>query len=57
LLGYAESPGTYRFYSLHDIDEFEVPEDVEEYAFHPCVVESVRSVTSAGQPVHPYVRG
>jgi hypothetical protein len=57
LLGYAESPGTYRFYSLHDIDDFEVPEDVDEYAFHPCVVESVRSVTSAGQPVHPYVRG
>lgn len=57
LLGYAERPGTYRFYSLADIDEFEVPEDVEEYAFHPVVIDAVRSVTSTGrQPVHPYVR-
>jgi hypothetical protein len=47
----------HRFYSLADIDEFEVPEDVEEYAFHPVVIDAVRSVTSTGrQPVHPFVR-
>lgn len=57
LLGYAEQEGVYRFYSLADIDEFEVPEDVDEYAFHPVVIDAVRSVTSTGgQPVHPYVR-
>lgn len=57
LLGYLERPGVHRFYSLADIDEFEVPEDVEEYAFHPVMIDAVRSVTSAGrQPVHPFVR-
>jgi hypothetical protein len=57
LLGYAERPNVHRFYSLADIDEFEVPEDVEEYAFHPVVIDAVRSVTSTGrQPVHPFVR-
>lgn len=57
LLGYADRDGRYCFYSLADIDEFEVPEDVDEYAFHPVVIDAVRSVTSSGrQPVHPYVR-
>jgi hypothetical protein len=47
----------HRFYSLADIDEFEVPDDVEEYALHPVMIDAVRSVTSAGrQPVHPFVR-
>jgi hypothetical protein len=57
LLGYAERPGVHRFYSLADIDEFDVPDDVEEYALHPVVIDAVRAVTSAGrQPIHPYVR-
>ncbi len=57
LLGYTDRPGVHRFYSLADIDEFEVPEDVDEYVFHPVVLEAVRSVTSSGElPVHPYVR-
>lgn len=57
LLGYAETETTYRFYSLHDIDDFEVPEDVDEYAFHPVVLDSVRAVRSTSpHPVHPYVR-
>lgn len=44
-------------YSLADSDEFEVPEDVEEYPFHPVVIDAVRSVTSnPGPPVYPYVR-
>jgi hypothetical protein len=56
LIGYAESATTYRFYSLHDIDDFEVPEDVDEYAFHPVVLDAVRAVHSTGShPVHPYV--
>lgn len=57
LLGYADGPGVCRFYSLADIDEFEVPEDVDEYVFHPVVIDAVRSVTSVGrEPVYPYIR-
>jgi hypothetical protein len=56
LLGYTEA-GVDRFYSLHDIDDFEIPEDVEEYVFHPCMIDSVRALRSVGsRPVHPYVR-
>lgn len=57
LLGYTEDVDVHRFYSLHDIDDFEMPEDVGEYVFHPCMIDSVRSLTSVGpHPVHPYVR-
>ena len=57
LLGYTDRPGVHRFYSLADIDEFEVPEDVDQYVFHPVVLDAVRSVKSTGDPpVHPYVR-
>lgn len=57
LLGYSESEDVSRFYSLHDVDEFEIPEDVDEYVLHPCIIDSVRSVSSVGpRPVHPYVR-
>lgn len=57
LLGYTEGDDVDRFYSLHDIDDFEIPEDVEEYVLHPCMIDSVRSLRSVGsRPVHPYVR-
>lgn len=57
LLGYAASDHRFRFYSLHDIDDFEVSEDEQEYAFHPIVLDSVRGMTSTAEhPVHPYVR-
>ncbi len=33
-----------------------MPEDVDEYVFQPCIIDSVRSVRSVGsRPVHPYV--
>jgi hypothetical protein len=57
LLGYTDRPGVHRFYSLADIDEFEVPEDVDQYVFHPVVLDAVRSIKNSGdQPIHPYVR-
>jgi hypothetical protein len=57
LQGSPERPNVHRFDAPADNDEFEVPEDVEENAIHPVVIDAVRSVTSTGrQPVHPFVR-
>lgn len=55
LLGYVEPDGESRFYSLADMDEFDIPTDTEEYVFHPCVIDSAR-IESVGGPVYPFSR-
>jgi len=46
LLGYLDSRGQQRYYSLGDVDEFHLPPDVDTYVIHPCLARSV-GLTSA----------
>jgi hypothetical protein len=55
LLGYVETDGEARFYSLTDMDEFDMPIDAREYVFHPCVLDSTR-IKGVGAPVYPFKR-
>jgi hypothetical protein len=41
LLGYVDAQGREVFYALGDIEEFQLPSDVETYVLHPCLVSSV----------------
>jgi hypothetical protein len=56
LLGYVEKDGQARFYSQADMDQFDIPTDMEAYVFHPCMIDSVR-ITGVGDPVYPFSRG
>ena len=44
LLGYVDYLGRRRFYSLGDIDEFNLPPDVKTYVLHPCLVYAVGGI-------------
>jgi hypothetical protein len=41
LLGYESQTGRTTFYSLGHADEFQLPEDVSAFRFHPCLLASV----------------
>jgi hypothetical protein len=41
LLGYESQTGRTTFYSLGHADEFQLPEDVSSFRFHPCLLASV----------------
>lgn len=41
LLGYVDTDGRDRFYSLGDIEDFHLPPDVDTYVIHPCLVSSI----------------
>ena len=41
LLGYESQTGRTTFYSLGHADEFQLPEDVWAFRFHPCLLASV----------------
>lgn len=54
LLGFVEA-GECNFFTSPESSDFDLPDDAEEYVFHPCVLDSVRGVRSVGaRPVHPY---
>jgi hypothetical protein len=56
LLGYCDDDGE-SFYSLTDMDQFEVPLDHERYVLHPCLLDSVPGLASDRErPVRPYRR-
>jgi hypothetical protein len=56
LLGYVEKDGEARFYSQADMDQFDIPMDMDNYVFHPCLVDSAR-IQGVGDPVYPFARG
>jgi hypothetical protein len=56
LLGYVEKDGEAHFYSQADMDQFDLPMDLDDYVFHPCLIDSVR-INGAGDPVYPFGRG
>jgi hypothetical protein len=56
LLGCVDRDQQSRFYSIAEMDEFEIPSESEQYVFHPCVLDSVRGLVGIGEPVHPYRR-
>jgi hypothetical protein len=41
LLGYIDTQGREVFYTLGDIEEFQLPSDVDTYVLHPCLAGSV----------------
>lgn len=41
LLGYVDANGRESFYTLGDIEEFQLPADVDTYVLHPCLAGSV----------------
>jgi hypothetical protein len=41
LLGYVDARGHDVFYALGDIEEFQLPSDVDTYVLHPCLASSV----------------
>ncbi|MDY7103060.1 MAG: hypothetical protein S0880_17910 [Actinomycetota bacterium] len=54
LLGYEDGEGV-RFYSLSDLGDFTLPDDVESYVFHPIVIDSAR-IKGLGPVVRPHFR-
>lgn len=56
LLGYTDRD-EFKFFTSPETGEFDIPDDAEEYVFHPCLLDSVRGVRSVGpRPVYPYSR-
>ena len=55
LLGYVEKDGEAHFYSQADMDQFDIPMDVDDYVFHPSMIDSVR-IRGIGDPVYPFRR-
>jgi hypothetical protein len=55
LLGYVDKDGEARFYSQADMDQFDIPMDMDAYVFHPCMIDSVR-IRGVGDPVYPFSR-
>ena len=41
LLGYVDAQGREAFYTLGDIEDFQLPSDVDTYILHPCLAGSV----------------
>ena len=56
LLGYVEKDGEAHFYSQVDMDQFDIPMDMDDYVFHPSMIDSVR-IRGIGDPVYPFRRG
>jgi hypothetical protein len=56
LLGSVDRDRQSRFYSIAEMDDFDLPDDSEEYVFHPCILDSVQGMVGVGEPVHPYRR-
>jgi hypothetical protein len=55
LLGYVEKDGEAHFYSQADMDQFDIPMDMDDYVFHPCMIDSAR-IRGIGDPVYPFRR-
>jgi hypothetical protein len=54
LVGYRDGSDCI-FYSLADIDSFDIPRETRQFVLHPCVLDSVPGVQSTGsKPVRPY---
>lgn len=49
LLGYVDKQGKDAFYTLGDIEEFQLPSDVDTYVLHPCLAGSVGLTASPVQ--------
>jgi hypothetical protein len=57
LLGFLDHEEQPRFYSLADMDQFDIPKDADFFVLHPCVLDSVSGLRGAGaRPIHPYRR-
>jgi hypothetical protein len=56
LLGYVDKDGEAHFYSQADMDQFDIAMDMDDYVFHPSLIDSVR-IRGVGDPVYPYRRG
>jgi hypothetical protein len=57
LLGYdppGDSHHRSHFYGAHDIADFQLPEDLEWYVFHPIVAHKVRIRAAGDRPVRPF---
>ena len=50
LLGYVDAQGKETFYTLGDVEEFQLPSDVDTYVLHPCLVSSVGLTVQAKEP-------
>jgi hypothetical protein len=48
LLGYLDGKGRDRYYSLGDIEAFQLPPDVDTYVLHPCLAGSIGLGTRVG---------
>ena len=46
MLGYVDPDGRERFYALGDIEDFQLPPDVDTYVVHPCLARSIGLSTS-----------
>jgi hypothetical protein len=54
LVGYRDGADCV-FYSLADIDSFDIPTETGKFVLHPCVLDSVRGLRVAGSsPIRPY---
>ena len=38
------------------MDQFDIPTDMDDYVFHPSLIDSVR-IRGIGDPVYPFSRG
>jgi hypothetical protein len=37
------------------MDQFDIPLDMDDYVFHPCLIDSAR-IRGVGDPVYPFSR-
>jgi hypothetical protein len=53
LLGFTRGDRDY-FYSLDNMDQFNIPREVDGYVLHPCVLDAVPGLRGSGPPVRPF---
>jgi hypothetical protein len=53
LLGYVDPEGRERFYSLGDVEDFQVPAEVDDYVVHPVLARSLGLSAGNGGTVRP----
>ncbi|HEX2807399.1 MAG TPA: hypothetical protein VHN80_14635 [Kineosporiaceae bacterium] len=52
MLGYVDVDGRERYYALGDIEEFQLPPDVDTYVVHPCLARSIGLAVPGLAAVH-----
>jgi hypothetical protein len=56
LLGYVDADGRDRYYSLGDVEDFNLPPDLDTYVVHPCLARSIGLDARQGAPAAPAVQ-